>query len=262
MKERLVDVPTPDGPMDSFIVHPEEGGPFPAVVIYMDIWGLREELYDIARRIAAVGYYSVMPNVYHRQGKVRFEFRNEAGQMRSLAELDEDTQKEILAPLAKLTNAMVMSDTRALIDFIDAGEPGRTDGMGSVGYCMGGRHVLCAAGEFPDHFKATACLHGTEVISEREDSPHHLIGAFQGEVYCGFGEKDPYAPPELIEELGRLMAAGNVGYSHHVHKDAQHGYALPDRDIFDKQAANRDWERIFAMFHRQIPASFDPGVPA
>jgi len=56
MKERFVDVATPDGPMDTFAVHPEEGGPFPCVVVFMDIWGLREELFDIARRVATVGY--------------------------------------------------------------------------------------------------------------------------------------------------------------------------------------------------------------
>src|SRR5262245_44546952 len=56
MKERFVDVATPDGPMDTFAVHPEAGGPFPCVVVFMDIWGLREELFDIARRVATVGY--------------------------------------------------------------------------------------------------------------------------------------------------------------------------------------------------------------
>ena len=49
MIERHIDIPTADGRMDSFVVHPEEGGPFPAVLILMDIWGLREELFDVAR---------------------------------------------------------------------------------------------------------------------------------------------------------------------------------------------------------------------
>jgi carboxymethylenebutenolidase len=37
-----------------------------------------------------------------------------------------------------------------------------------------------------------------------------------------------------------------------VHPGTEHGYALPDRDIFAKPAANRDWENIFAMFRRQL----------
>ena len=49
MHEKIVDIATADGQMETFIAHPEEGGPFAPVVIYMDVWGLREELYDIAR---------------------------------------------------------------------------------------------------------------------------------------------------------------------------------------------------------------------
>ena len=60
-------------------------------------------------------------------------------------------------------------------------------------------------------------------------------------------------PPSTIETLGRLFqAAANVRYSYNVHSGTEHGYALPDRDIFHKASANRDWEHIFAMFRRQL----------
>ena len=55
MKERFVDIATPSGRMETFVTHPERGGPFPAVVIYMDIWGVRDELFEIARRVGTVG---------------------------------------------------------------------------------------------------------------------------------------------------------------------------------------------------------------
>src|SRR3954451_8876245 len=84
MIEKYIDIPTADGRMDSFVVHPEEGGLFPAVVVLMDIWGLREELFDIARRVASVGYHVTLPNFWYRRGKVRFEYRDDNGRMRSL----------------------------------------------------------------------------------------------------------------------------------------------------------------------------------
>ena len=87
MIETMAEIETADGRMDAFVVHPEEGGPFPAVVIFMDIWGLREELFDVARRVATVGYHCTVPNFWYRRGKVRFEFRNDKGQMRSLLDL-------------------------------------------------------------------------------------------------------------------------------------------------------------------------------
>ncbi len=66
MREKNVDIPTRDGQMDTFICHPEDDGPFPAVILYMDAPGIREELRDMARRIGTVGYYVVLPNLYYR----------------------------------------------------------------------------------------------------------------------------------------------------------------------------------------------------
>jgi carboxymethylenebutenolidase len=252
MQERIADIATLDGAMDTFITHPESGGPFACVVVFMDIWGLREELFDIARRIATVGYYCIVPNFYHRAGKVRFEFRNAQGRMISFDRLDEEIRAKMQKTFHALSNAMVVSDVRALIGFLQR-EPAVYAGpMGGIGYCMGGRHVLCAAGNFPQHFVASASLHGTGLISEREDSPHLVADNLRGELYCGYGENDRHTPPALVAEMKKIFWRKGVTLRQIVHAGAEHGYALPDRDVFDKQAANRDWERIFAMFRRQL----------
>src|SRR5215210_5297602 len=132
MIDRLIDVATPEGPMDTFIAYPEGNGPFPAVVIYMDFWGFREELFDIVRRVATVGYYCIMPNFYHRQGKVRTAFYDDNGRMISFEALDEERAKIALEPLSKLSNAMVVRDTKALLDFMHGGEPVRRGAIGSI----------------------------------------------------------------------------------------------------------------------------------
>lgn len=257
MKQELKQVPTPEGHMDTYVTHPDKGGPFPAVVIYMDIWGLRQELYDIASRIATVGYYVMVPNLYHREGNIRFDYRDEKGKMLSLVDLDEETKKKVLEPHLKITNAMVMEDTKALIDFISQNsEPAKPDQMGSIGYCLGGRMVLCASGTYPENFKAGAALHGTLMASDAEDSPHKLFDRFQGEVYFGYGSEDRYTPPELRAQIEDILKDCSVRSSACLHEGAHHGYALPDRNIYDRDAAERDWEHIFAMFHRQIPPAY------
>ena len=61
MLEQHATIQTADGAMNTFITCPEEGGPYPVVIFYMDAPGKREELHDMARRIASVGYYVVLP---------------------------------------------------------------------------------------------------------------------------------------------------------------------------------------------------------
>ena len=254
MKEAYVDIPTPEGRMDCFVTRPQEGGPFPAVVIYMDIWGLREELFEIARRVATTGYVCVVPNFYYREGKIRFDTRNADNKVVSVSRLDSKVSTAMEATLARLTNAMVTADTAALLHYL-AADPGvRPGAKGAIGYCMGGRHVLCAAAAYPGEFRAMISLHGTAMVSNRSDSPHRNFGALRGELYCGYGEHDPHTDATLVTRMAELLRPYAVSYHHEVHKGANHGYALPDRDVYDSRASARDWELIHAMFRRQLPS--------
>src|SRR5438128_494570 len=122
MRERFVEIKTAGGVMEAFVTHPEDNRPFSAVIIYMDIWGVREELYDIARRVGAVGYYCMVPDFYYRQGKrIHFEFRNEKNQTISINRLDRQALREIQAR-PKLSNKMVIDDTGAILEFLRGAE--------------------------------------------------------------------------------------------------------------------------------------------
>jgi len=253
MRERFVEIKTAEGVMEALITHPEENGPFPAVIIYMDIWGVREELYDIARRVDTVGYYCIVPDFYYRHGRrIHIEFRNERNQTISIDRLDGEKLREIQAR-PKLTNKMVIDDTGAILDFLKAAEFVRPGGVGAIGFCMGGRYVMCAAGTYPDDIIASASLHGTTLISDQDDSAHRLAANLRGEFYCGFAEHDSHAPLPMVHELEELLKPCQVRYRFTVHPGAEHGYSLPDRDVHDKKATARDWEQIFAMLHRHLP---------
>ncbi|MBS28132.1 MAG: hydrolase [Alphaproteobacteria bacterium] len=254
MHEKTIDVPTADGAMETFITHPERGGPFPPVIVYMDIWGVRDQLRDIARRIGCVGYVAVLPNLYYRIGGESFDYRNPDGTTTSLKALPEAEQQKLQDYRTHLSDAMVVADTGALMDFL-AGEEAVKDGpAGSVGYCMGGRHVLRVAGAFPETFQASASLHPTRLVGDAPDAPFRDAPKVRGDYYSGFGELDHYTPPEVIAEVEAAFAGQLADYEQIVHAGAAHGYAIADRDVYDPQAACRDWERIFAMYDRVLRA--------
>src|SRR5438105_6815123 len=114
MIDKHLDIPTADGAMNAFVVHPEENAPFPVVLFYMDAPGKREELHDMARRIASAGYYVVLPNLYYRVTREFVMVRTEAGFQR-MFEL-----------LRGLSNAMVMRDTAAMLAFVDTQREARS----------------------------------------------------------------------------------------------------------------------------------------
>ena len=84
-------------------------------------------------------------------------------------------------------------------------------------------------------------------------SPHKLGDRCRGEIYCAFGERDDLTGPAVRAALEQGNGGrSEVRYRAIVHKGADHGYALPDRDVYDKAASNRDWENIFAMLERTL----------
>ncbi len=68
--ERDFQVPTADGTMATFVASPPKRLSAPLVILYMDVWGIREELRQIARDVAAQGYCCALPDLYYRQGTV------------------------------------------------------------------------------------------------------------------------------------------------------------------------------------------------
>ena len=57
MIENEIVITTKHGRMPTFAVRPEEPGQYPGIIFYMDAPGIREELRNMARRIAKHGYY-------------------------------------------------------------------------------------------------------------------------------------------------------------------------------------------------------------
>jgi carboxymethylenebutenolidase len=252
MIEHMFRLLRPEGGMEVFAVHPAGGGPWPAVILYMDMWGLRATLLDIARDIAAAGYCCVLPDLYYRRGKVRHAARDIPGLKLSFADLEPERQAALRAAMDGLSDAMVIDDTAALLDALSRDASVRHGPVGAIGYCMGGRHALCVAGTFPQRIKATACLHGAGCVTADGDSPHLLARRADGELYCGHAERDRYAPPDVVDRLEQALSGCRVRYHWRVHAGAEHGYAMPDRNVFDQKATEQDWESIFAMLERQL----------
>jgi carboxymethylenebutenolidase len=239
--EREIDVETRDGLMNTFVVHPEEGGPFPPVLFYMDAPGKREELHDMARRIATVGYWVALPNLYYRKTR---EFRMERS---------EDGMKRMFQMMDHLSNTLIGSDTEALLRLADADPAVRPGAAGVVGYCMSGPFAVSAAAHFPKRITAAASIYGARLVTDAPDSAHLLAAKVAGELYFACAEIDRWAPKEEIEELDRALGKAGVQYRIEWYPGAEHGFAFPGRKgIYHKASAERHWERLFALFHRQL----------
>ena len=115
---------------------------------------------------------------------------------------------------------------------------------------MSGPYALAAAARYPDKISAAASFYGTWIVSDAEESPHLNFQKVKGELYISCAEHDDLAPPEMVKELKVLFNSSGVEGELEVHPDVHHGFAFPLRWCYDKDAAERHWERLFALYKR------------
>lgn len=242
MIEKHLDIDTPDGAMNTFVVYPEEQGPHPVVLFYMDAPGKREELHDMARRLASVGYYVVLPNLYYRRTR-EFELKARTPEaMKAMFEL-----------MDSLSNAMTVRDTGAMLKFVDAQPEAKPGLVGAVGYCMSGPFVFAAAAAYPERIGAIASIHGARMVTDRDDSPHRMAPRIRCETYVGCAETDIWAPPEAIAQLQAALQATGTPHRIEWYPGAHHGFVFPRREgVYHQASAERHWERLFSLFRRTL----------
>ena len=236
-----IDIVTNDGIMNTFISHPEEGGPYPIILFLMDAPGYREELQDMARRVATAGYYVMLPNLYYRRTP---QFMINAAP---------ESRETMLGHMNSLSNAMVVEDCRTLLDFAGSQVAASDGAVGCTGYCMSGPFAFAVAAKLADRVKASASFHGVRLCIDTKDSPHLDADKIQGEMYFGMAETDDWAPPEMVEALDNHMQTTGANYRIEWYPGTQHGFVFPLREgKYHKESAERHYERLFAMFARNL----------
>src|SRR2546429_8291651 len=219
MIDQQIEIPTKDGHTTTFITHPERGGPHPVIVFYMDAPAIREELRDMARRLATSGYYVMLPNLYYPSGVM------EIGPKPPDPQAPE--RKRMFGYMTSINIPLVMEDTSALLAYAESQPAANTRIVGTVGYCMSGRYAINAATHFPDRVRAAASIYGTHLATEQPDSPHLAAGKTKAELYFGCAETDIYAPVEIIEKVKTSMKGANAEVE--IYPDTHHGFAFPKR---------------------------------
>ncbi|HEX8865658.1 MAG TPA: dienelactone hydrolase family protein, partial [Lentzea sp.] len=232
----------------AYLVHPDGDGPFPAVLFYMDAFGLRPHLRSMADRLASAGYVVLVPNVFYRAGRTPVfdlpEFIDPAARPALF--------EQIMPIMRSLTPAGLMSDAKAYLQFLED-SPLVADGpVGITGYCMGAGLALRTAGTYPGRVAAAAGFHGANLASEAEDSPHLLAPQVTAELYFAHADRDAAMPPEQVERLEKALTDAGVTHRCEVYAGAHHGYTQADTAAYNAEAAERHWDELLALFSRTL----------
>ncbi len=245
MADATLDVELPDGRCDCYVSHPDEGGPFPAVLFFMDGFGVRPVLQRMADRIAAWGLYVLQPNLLYRHGRAPlFE----------VAEMLKPENRPALMQLVRsVTPELVVRDAGKLLEFLATQPQVDPDcHMGLVGYCMGGSMAVRTAAEYPRRIAAAASFHAGRLVTDEPTSPHRLVGQITAALYFGHADQDQGMPLAAIEQLEAALQEAGTRYQSELYEGARHGFTMPDLPAYDEAACEQHWDRLWSLFERTL----------
>jgi carboxymethylenebutenolidase len=244
--EKDVNVPMASGVSDSALFYPEGKGPWPAVLVWTDILGLRPVFREMGRRLAAEGYVVLVPNPFYRNAKApvvdgSFDFSK-----------PEDRAK-VMPLAAALTADANISDAKSYTAFLD--QQPQTDKkkkMGVQGYCMGGPLTFRTAATVPDRIGAAATFHGGGLVTDKPDSPYLMIPKMKAEVLCCIADNDDKRDPTAKDKLKEAFAAAHLTATVEVFEGCDHGWTVRGSQVYNEAGAERAWSELTALYKRNL----------
>lgn len=241
----LIEIPAAAGPAEALVVRPSTGaGPFPGVILYMDAFGLRPRIEEMAQRIADWGYVVLAPNVFYRDG--------------TAAELATDTDmttpegratagKAAFPRVGHLTADKALPDIDAWVAALAALDGVARGPIGTFGYCMGARLAVRTATAHPEVVVACGGFHGGGLAADTPDSPHLELGKARARFVFGHADHDQSMDADAVARLGEALDAAGLEASNQIYAGAPHGYTMADTSMFHAEATERHFTELRAL---------------
>ena len=237
-----IEIRIPDGTAQAWTYRPIGAGFSPAILYLPDAFGVRPASHQMCERLASLGYLVLQPNILFRAGDFApFDIKTTFS--------DPVERPRIMGMMQAIDT---VRDTGAYLDAL-AQQPGvLADKIGCVGYCLGGRMAFVAAAHHPDRVAAVASIHGGNLVSDKDNSPHAKAGDIRARVYLAVADDDSSCTPEHQGILASSLGAAHVAYQIELYPGARHGFAVPDFPIYDAAAAERHWARLTTLFSETL----------
>ncbi len=226
----IVEFPSSGGTAQGYLAVPESGTG-PGVIVVQEWWGLDSGITEMADRLAVAGFVALAPDLYH-------------GELAGHTEMDK---------AAELMNALPADragrDMSGAVDFLADHEATTGDGIGVMGFCMGGLLTFVLAAMRPDKVKAVVPFYG---FPQGDDQPDYskISAAIQGHM----AEHDDFFPPSAAMHLLEELKVLGKDVSITVHEGSGHAFMAPHNALGtqDNDLAAKIWPEATAFLHDHL----------
>ena len=218
--------------MNTFVVTPEGNGPFPAVIVFQEAFGVNHHIRDVAQRIAAEGYIAIAPELFHRTAEPGLE-------------LSYTDFSKVMPHFQPLTPEHLINDATATFKWLQAQDNVIKDKIACIGFCLGGRVSFIANSALP--LAASVSFYGgyTHVIAD-------MAAALHGPQLFFWGGKDTHILPEHVDTVINAVKKAGKDYINVVISYADHAFFCDARPSYHPQAAAEAWGMTTAFLKNKL----------
>ncbi len=242
LRDDVVDLPTPTGPMRTCLFRPAVEGRYPGLVLFSEIFQITAPIRRMAALLAGGGYVVAVPEVYHEL--------EPAGTV-----LAYDTAGADKGNADKITKSLASydADARAALDYLQS-HPSCTGNLGVMGICLGG-HLAFRAAMNPD-VSAGVCFYATDIHTRslgegKNDNTLDRMGEIKAEMLMAWGRQDPHVPRDGRQVIYTAMNDAEVTMQWHEFNGA-HAFLRDEGPRYDPALARLAYTLIFELLGRTL----------
>lgn len=225
--EQTVSFKSGDETANGFLVTPDGKGPFPAVLVIHEWWGLDDWVKDQARALAREGYVALAADLY--RGKVT------------------NKQEEAHQLMMGTPRDRALRDLKAAFNHLSGRADVRKDRIGVIGWCMGGMYSLALATEEP-RLAAVVAYYGAPPTDAA------AVAKLKAPVLGNYGAEDKGPAPEQVKAFEDALKKAGKAVDIKIYAGAGHAFANPNNPWggYREPAAKDAWQRTVAFFAKYL----------
>ncbi len=225
--------------MEAYMAYPASEGPHPAVIVVQEIWGVNAYIQSVANKLAAQGFLAIAPALFHREGP-------------GTLGLFEETETA-LERLGRLKDDEIIGDLRATVHFLQELPNARTDRIGIIGFCVGGRIVYSAAANL-EPLAAAVNFYGGRCFVAFGDgpTPFEQTASIRAPLLGLFGDDDQNPNSDDVQKLRRELERHGKTFEFHSYPGAGHGFNCEERPTYRREAAMHAWGKAIDWLNRYL----------
>lgn len=218
--------PAGNAKLSGYLAVPDGKGPFPAVVVIPEWWGLNDWIKENCDLLAKSGYVALGVDIY--RGKTT----EDAGEAHEL--------------MRGLPEDRAASDLRAAFAHLASRPDVKPDRIGSIGWCMGGGYSLTLATLEP---RLAACV----INYGRLVTDQATIAKIDAPVLGIFGSADRGIPVADVKAFAAALEKAGGKIELHVYEGRGHAFIRPgNKEEYHEKDAKDAWDKTFAFLEKNL----------